>query len=333
MVRSLLLGLTHHNLEAKFMKFFPKPNDATAPLAGVAPITASRIEVPLASFQPKVVVPTLRPHYLDKDPTYGDRAEKLFVIRDPDSKEVKTLVPTGDVLQGYLNYIFVFSDRQGNLYTWRTQKEHPEILPQIHKDLIGTGFLTNGGSYKYRTIEEQVNFMEKARQFNLRAITAIYTDKFGILSPFIPGITYHKYLLLGGITATKNVLDNIIRSHENNIVYGDRWAKNTIVQEDESIVEIDFDIELTGEIAQEFEMSQLLYHILLFSSRRKEMLRFLDNYLRENQTHLSQYHIPVVEKILLNYANYFADKPFEGISGGIKQEIAELIKMLSSYSR
>ncbi len=80
-------------------------------------------------------------------------------------------------------------------------------------------------------------------------------------------------------------------------------------------------------------MSQLLYHILLFSSRRKEMLRFLDNYLRENQTHLSQYHIPVVEKILLNYANYFADKPFEGISGGIKQEIAELIKMLSSYCR
>ncbi len=283
---------------------------------------------------PALVTPTLRPHYLGGAASYSrDRRELQLVIRDPDSKEVKTLYPTGDVLQGHLNYIFVFSDRKGNFYTWRIQKEHPEILPKIHQDLIGTGFLTNGGSYKYRRIEEQVNFMKKACQLNLRVIPVIYTDNFGILSPFIQGITYHKYLLLGGITATKNVLDNIRVSHKHNIVYGDRWAKNTIVQQDESIIEIDFDIELRGEIAKEFEMAQLLYHILLFSSRRREMLKFLDNYLRDNQLDLAQYDIFVVKKILSNYANYFADQPSEGMSGGIRQEIAELIKMLSFYSR
>lgn len=315
------------------MKFFSKPIDTTAPLTVVAPISGNQIEASLVSFQPKMVVPTLQHNYLGGAATYGNRAEKQLIIREPDSKEVKTLYATGDVLQGYLNYIFVFSDRKGNLYTWRTQKSHPEILPKIHQDLIGTGFLTNGGSYKYRTLEEQANFMNKARQLNLRALSAIYADKFGILSPFIQGITYHKYLLLGGITATKNVLDNLILSHKHNIVYGDRWAKNTIVKQDESIVEIDFDIELTGEIAQEFEIAQLLYHILLFSSRRKEMLKFIGNYLRDNQIKLAQYRIFVVEKILSNYASYFAEQPCEGISGGIRQEIAELIKMLSSYSR
>ena len=283
-------------------------------------------------FQPKVVVPALKPSYLGGSATYGNRVEKQLVIRDSDSKEIKTLYPTGDILQGYLNYIFVFSDRKGNLYTWRTQKEHPEILPTIHKDLIGTGFLTNGGSYKYRTLEEQVNFMNQARQLNLRAVAAVYADKFGILSPFIQGITFHKYLLLGGITATGNVLDNIILSHKHNILYGDRWAKNTIIQQDESIVEIDFDIELSGKIAQEFEMAQLLYHIILFSSRREEMLKLLKTYFEKNKFDLVQYNLPKLENFLTNYANYFADKPCEGISGGIKQEIKELIKILSFYS-
>lgn len=281
---------------------------------------------------PTALAPRLRTDYLGGATGYRNSLKKQLVIHVPDSKEVKTLYHTGDVLQGNLNYIFVLSDRKGNLYTWRIQKEHPEILPKIHQDLIGTGFLTNGGSYKYRTLEEQVNFMKKACQLNLRVVPAIYTDKVGILSPFIHGITYHKYLLLGGITATENVLDNIILSHKNNIVYGDRWAKNTIVQQDESIVEIDFDIELTGEIAQEFEVAQLLYHIVLFSSRRKEILKFLKNYLQQSQTKLAQYDISIVEKILSNYANYFAGQPCEEITGGIRQEIVELIKMLSLYS-
>lgn len=296
-------------------------------------IIENRTEAAPVPFLPLVVTPTLQPNYLGGGIIYsGERTKNRLVIRDPDSQEVKTLYPTGDILQGYLNYIFIFSDRQGSFYTWRTQKEHPEILPKIHQDLIGTGFLTNGGSYKYRTLSEQVNFMKLTHQLNLHALTVIYADNFGILSPFIPGITYHKYLLLGGITATKNVLDNILVSHKYNIVYGDRWAKNTIVKEDESIVEIDFDIELTGDIAQEFEMAQLLYHILLFSSRRREMLKFLESYFRDNQASLAQYHIPIITKILSNYAKYFAAQPCEGIAGGVQQEIAELIKILSIYS-
>ena len=310
------------------MKLFSKPIDTTAP---VAPSAGNRIEVSPVSFQPKAVAPPLRPNYLGKVPTYSsERAQKQLVIRDPDSKEVKTLYATGDVLQGYLNYIFVFSDRKGSFYTWRIQKENPEILPTIHKDLIGTVFLTNGGNYKYRSIKEQVDFMKKAYQLNLQSLPVIYADQLGILSPFIEGITYHKYLLLGGITATKNVLDNILLSHKHNIVYGDRWAKNTIIKPDESITEIDFDIELTGKIAREFEMSQLLYHIILFSSRRKEMLKFLAKYLQTNQIALAQYNIYVVEKFLSNYAKYFAEQTCEGISGGIKAEIAEFIKILLS---
>ena len=261
----------------------------------------------------------------------SDKTEKQFLIWTPDLKEVKTLCPTGEVLQGTLNYNFVFADQNGNLYIWRTPKEHPEILPQIHQDLLGTGFLTNGGKYRFRTIKEQINFMQKAHRLNLRNTVAIYADEGGILLPFVPGTPYDKYLRRGGIAATKNVLDNIICAHKQNIVYGDRWAKNTIVQPSESIVEIDFDIELTGGIAQEFELAQLLYHILFFSNRRKEMLEFIESYLQINQIAIAQYQLSRVKEFLSNYANYFQDKPSEGISGGIKQEITELIRILSFW--
>jgi len=289
-------------------------------------------EVKFMNRKPTAAVPASRPNYPGGATTYtSDKTEKHFLIFTPDSEEVKTLYPTGEVLQGTLNYNFVFSDRNGNLYVWRTPKEHPEILPQIHQDLLGTGFLTNGGSYRFRTIKEQINFMEKARRLNLRNTVAIYADEFGILLPFIPGTPYDTYLRRGGITATRNVLDNIIAAHRQNIVYGDRWAKNTIVQPSKSIVEIDFDIELMGENAQEFELAQLLYHILFFSSRRKEMLEFIESYLQINQIAIAQYKLSVVEEFLSNYANYFQDKPSEGIPGGIKQEITELIRILSFW--
>lgn len=308
------------------MNFFSRAIDA--PLADMAPVSRQH-EVALVFGQPTLALPASLPNCLGRATTYcSDRTEKQLIIRDPDSQEIKTLYPTGEVLQGTLNYIFLFSDQNNNLYTWRTPKEHPEILPQIHKDLLGTGFLTNGGRYKFRTLKEQVNFMERAGKAKLQTLVPVYADKFGILSPFVQGTPYDQYLRLGGITATKNVLDNIMQAHQQNIVYGDRWTKNTIVRADDSIVEIDFDIELMGENAQEFEMAQLLYHILFFSNRRIEMLKFLQNYFQIDQR-IAQHDLSVVKKFLSNYVNYFQDKPVEGISGGIKREIAELMEILS----
>lgn len=280
--------------------------------------------------QPTVLAPALRYSYRDDEiATYDtDKTEKQLLTYVLGTEELKSLHPTGTVLQGTLNYNFVLSDPDGNLYVWRTPKEHPQIIPIIHQDLIGTGFLINGGSYRYRTIREQVNFMTEACRLQLQNVEAITTNAFGTLLPFIQGTPYDNYLRQGGIEATKNVLDNIVTAHRHNIVYGDRWTKNTIVKPDERIVEIDFDIELRGEIAQEFEMAQLLYHILFFSSQREKMLDFLKRYFQINQTALAGHDFSMVRTFLSNYANYFQNKTVEGIAGGIEQEIAKLIKIL-----
>jgi hypothetical protein len=172
--------------------------------------------------------------------------------------------------------------------------------------------------------------MEKCRQLNLPSIMPTYADSSGMLLPFVRGVSYDRYLRSGGISATKNVLERLILAHSMNVVYGDRWAKNTIIKPDESVVEIDFDIELTGEFAREFEFSQLLYHILLFSSRRSEILAFLADYLRDNEIVLArQYDFSRLAKFLANYTNHFQDRPDEG---GIEREVAELIEILRSTS-
>ncbi len=300
------------------MNSLNKSSNTTAPPVGTA------------FKQPTVLAPALRYSYRNGEiATYDTgKTEKQLLTYLLDTEELKSLHPTGTVLQGTLNYNFVLSDPDGNLYVWRAPKEHPQIIPIIHQDLIGTGFLINGGSYRYRTIREQVNFMTEACRLHLQNVEAITTNAFGTLLPFIQGTPYDNYLRQGGIEATKNVLDNIVTAHKHNIVYGDRWTKNTIIKPDEGIVEIDFDIELRGEIAQEFEMAQLLYHILFFSSQREKMLDFLKSYLQINQTALAGHDFFMVRKFLSNYANYFQDKIVEGIAGGIEQEIAELIKIL-----
>ena len=254
--------------------------------------------------------------------------EKQLKIWDAKAKEVKTLYAVGDSFQGNLNDLSVVCDQYGNLYVWRTPKPYPEILPKIAQDLRGTGFLTSGGSYRFRTVREQVNFMEKASRLNLPSIVATYADGSGMLLTFVQGIPYNSYLHLGGISATKDVLDGLIMAHTQNVVYGDRWAKNTMIKPNGNIVEIDFDIELTGKNAREFELAQMLYHILLFSSRRSEILEFLADYLK-NKLFLSEYNLSTVVKFLSNYTNYFQDQPNEG---GIKQEVAELIHILQSVS-
>lgn len=307
------------------MNFLSRPIDTTTSPVVMAPTDRQHNDL-TSGVGATAVASTLLLNCMGINTFCSDRTEKQLIICDPD---LRVLHPTGEVLQGTLNYISLFSDQNKNLYTWRIPKKYPEILPQIHKDLIGTGFLTSGGRYKYRTLQEQVNFMARAGKANLQSLMPVYADKFGILSPFIQGTPYDQYLRSGGITATKSVLDNILAAHAQGIVYGDRWTKNTIVKPDETIVEIDFDIELMAENAQEFEMAQLLYHILFFSSRRNEMLIFLNDYLQTHKRALSQHNISVIKDFLFNYINYFADKPVEGILGGVKQEVAELTNMLS----
>jgi len=65
--------------------------------------------------------------------------------------------------------------------------------------------------------------------------------------------------------------------------------------------------------------------MLHFSIDRTQMLGFLSSYYKNNLP-LQKYDIAQIQEFLRNYANYFQDTEYEGISGGVQEEVAELIK-------
>lgn len=251
--------------------------------------------------------------------------------RTIEGRRVIHLQATGQVLEGGLNTNHILSDPKGQLYVWRRQKDNPSVLTKISEEFNQTGFLSLGGHYRFRTPQEQVEFMENATQLGLKSIAPLYTDGYGILLPFIDGVPFDAYLRQGNITASSNALDNLHRSHELNVVYGDRWVKNTMVIADEDIIELDFDIELQGSSAKEFELTQTLYHMLHFSTDRAQMLNFLNSYYRNNSS-LQRYDIAQLQDFLGNYAIYFQDTKYEGILEGVQEEVTGLIRILGRNS-
>lgn len=234
-----------------------------------------------------------------------------------------SLQSTGDILKGELNNNYILRDSEGKLYVWRIPKENPTVLSEIQDELTQTGFLTSGGSYRFRSIPEQIDFMNSTSQARLKTPPVLFTDGHGILIPFIQGIPFDVYLRQANLVATARVLDNMYSAHRMGIVFGDRWVKNTIVTPDEDIVEVDFDIALEGSYVKEFEIAQTLYHMIHFSLNRLAMIAYLHHYFSQTKI-MADYNSSAVYLFLKKYSEYFKDREYEGIGGDIRKEISEL---------
>ena len=263
------------------------------------------------------------------------RNEKLFIIpreytgqsESPTSNIIQgaetSLQSTGDILKGELNNNYVLKDSEGKLYVWRVPKENPTVFSAIHEELTHAGFLTSGGSYRFRSIPEQVDFIKNTSRAGLKTLPTLFTDGYGMLTPFIQGVPFDVYLRQGNLDATVKVLDNMHLAHRLDIIFGDRWVKNTIVTPDEDIVEMDFDIALQGSYAREFEIAQTLYHMTHFSLDRSAMIAYLHYYFSQTKI-MDDYNSSVVYLFLKKYSEYFKDREYEGRDGDIRKEINDL---------
>ncbi|MDP2649482.1 MAG: hypothetical protein Q8P10_01420 [bacterium] len=241
---------------------------------------------------------------------------------------VTVLISTGQRLMGGLNNNYILADPEGRFYVWRVPKRRIKIFGEIEEELRQTGFLDSGGIYGFRKPMEQVQFMEETSRLGLKNHAPLYTDGHGILLPYIEGILLDQYLSRGNMNATFQVLENLSLAHSMGVVYGDRWVKNTIVTEREDVVEIDFDMKLGGKYAKEFEMAQILYHLLHFSSDRRNVLNFLKGYLKSKKLSES-YDVSALCLFLFGYMKYFEGKEYEEKIGG-REEILDLIKMVTT---
>ncbi|HRN69859.1 MAG TPA: hypothetical protein PLS49_01630 [Candidatus Woesebacteria bacterium] len=244
-----------------------------------------------------------------------DKSERDMLDKAP--YETREIIGS---FQGGLNESVIFSlntEASENSVVLRFPKsEEARAITHntIKKEYDAIGATENGIDFRFRNISEQADLIRKAINYGLKVLDYIDTTDSAMLMQYIQGIPLHQYVQQDSKNINPEVIEsvliNMMHAHWNGIVFGDRWATNTIIISDEDFVELDFDIELIGdtETVTSFELSQTLYHLMHFSGNNRDFMSetILDIYLK-NQNFLNMYDLDKISPFLRGQTEYFYD--------------------------
>jgi hypothetical protein len=208
----------------------------------------------------------------------------------------------------------------------RDETKRAETLTAIQLEYEALGFVDHGLTFRVRSADEQVDFAERLR--NLGILTAEYSgDKSdGIVYPFVEGETLDFHLMNGNVGPVVNALGSLMTANSKGVNIGDRWAKNTVITPTAQAVEIDFDVEIIGELRTSvaLDMAQTIFHIIHFSISKVEVETALLQFLHANNHGNLVYDIPLVEDLLARQSTYFESLvTYEGIDAAITARAVE----------
>lgn len=249
----------------------------------------------------------------------------------------ETLQPVDmSVNQGFLNRIRPWVDSRGRKYLSRGQNDdHSEVVQNLQEEYTYNGFLRKGGAYKLRSPREQLKFVVQARKSHLRVVPFVGVIDGDLVMPMIAGTDMKSY-----VNAVKNeralfhtirpALRDIAHAHNPNrrFVYGDRWLKNILVGARSGVHHVDFDIEISGPFAGEYEMAQFFYSMVRDTQNKDMMLAALAPCgIREK---LRYHDTSTLAEFLGNYGLWYGhkhpDDPTQ--TTAVQKTIGEVLKMM-----
>lgn len=150
------------------------------------------------------------------------------------------------------------------LYLLRLPKTAAEVRPThdaLAAEYAGLGFTGLGGRYRFRTLTEQVRFSRQCQALGLSLAVLERLDGLTLIK-YQPGMRLSHYgrFLEADPVVTVGFLDSVVATHRQGMVMGDRWTPNVLVTPTGDVVNIDFDIELSGSGAREFELAQAIHY-------------------------------------------------------------------------
>jgi len=230
------------------------------------------------------------------------------------------------ILEGALNVNEVFEHvaSLGNMSVLhRYEKYNSHIFDSLAFEYDDIGFTKLGGTFRRRTQMEQYQFLEHCTRLGLKvqptlAITETYTENVY----FENAQTLDEFLLNAtseqAERCTYDIFMDLHAAHNAGIVYGDRWEKNILIVRDVGLVHIDFDIEISGPYAKEFEAAQIACYIL--AGTDDTIIPLLANLLR---TPYARLNIQILEKFLRGHArNYDHEHKYKNIENKLNALIA-----------
>ncbi len=240
------------------------------------------------------------------------------------------------VNQGFLNRIQVWADGKGRKYLSRGQNEdQSEVIHNLQEEYAFNGLMKKGGAFRIRSPREQVQFVINARRAKLRVVPFVGVMDDDLIMPMITGND-----MKSKVNTVKNerallhvirpALHDIASAHapSKQIVYGDRWLKNIIVDRRGGIHQVDFDIEISGPHAREYELAQFFYSTIRDTQKKDRLLAALSACnLRKKLQHHS---VPVVSEFLESYGLWYGHKhPTDSVqTQAVQHSIGEVVRMM-----
>jgi hypothetical protein len=168
------------------------------------------------------------------------------------------------VFKPHFNLLFLVQDSFGKKWVIRLAK--PTLLnrqdPKVTTEYEKFGFFECGGSYNLRSPIEQQSFHTLGRQRGLRVPEIVYADAVGSAVAFVEGSDLSQLLKEIPSTIVSSFLRSIFEAHDLGLVLGDRHCSNAIRDRSGEIWQIDFDIEIRGRYAREFDIAQAGFYSL-----------------------------------------------------------------------
>lgn len=240
------------------------------------------------------------------------------------------------VNQGFLNRIQVWADRKGRKYLSRGQNDDTrEVMENLHEEYSFNGFLKKDGAYRLRSPREQLQFVAQARKAHLRVVPFVGVKDGDLVMPFIAGNDMKTHLNAvknerSLLRAMRPVINDITAAHapSRKMIYGDRWLKNILIGRSGAIHHVDFDIEISGPHAREYELAQFFYSTIRDTQKKDRLLAALSACnLRKKLQHHS---VPVVSEFLERYGLWYGHKhPTDSAqTQAVQQSIGEVVRMM-----
>lgn len=182
-----------------------------------------------------------------------------------------------------------------NHYVWRTP-DGTLVLREVRqeRDQSDEVIAFNCAQWGYepdqmstRSDEERIAFVRDAYDHGLRVLPPTILPDGSVEFPYLEGAAPLAPYLRSveqaeGEEKIHELFSDAFKAHEKDVVYGDRWPENMLVDPERGIVHIDFDLKY-GEDGKELEIAQLILYVLALGceDQHAPRSRYLDAVIAE----------------------------------------------------
>jgi hypothetical protein len=233
-------------------------------------------------------------------------------------------LPEPPILGALNEHIFVTNDNK-NRVLMRSPIKNLDLMRSIGYEYSYMGFFEKGGKFRQRSAEEQFLFNKKAAEIGLSVIPPIEQNGDLIYYPFISEAKTLDVFINDerekAVPVAYKLVDDLYQAHKRGFIYGDRWSHNILIHPKFGLIHIDFDLEIKGPCAREFEIAQIAYYTL--SAGKSEVIVPLAHFLG---SHIGWFDIENVDLFMRRHATYFNNTSY----GGIQSETENFLDILHS---